>query len=48
MKRTLLTAAIALAASAGALAAPTFGLKNLPSGWDGSFEIKFQNMEAFT
>jgi len=48
MKRTLLAAAVAVAASTGALAAPSFNLTNIPVGWDGSYEIKFQNYESFT
>lgn len=48
MKRTLLTLAIGLGVSTSAMAIPSFSLSNIPTGWDGGFEIKFQNMESFT
>jgi hypothetical protein len=48
MKRQILAAAIALAATGSALAVPSFSLTNIPAGWDGSFEIKFTNFESFT
>lgn len=48
MKRSLISLAIGLSLSASAMAIPTFSLSNIPTGWDGSFEIKFQNMEGFS
>lgn len=44
--KLLLAVALALGVSTSAMAAPTFSLKNT-AGWDGSFEIKFTNYEAF-
>jgi len=43
MKRKLISLAIGLGFSASAMA---FTMNNIP-GWDGNFEAKFQNMEAF-
>lgn len=51
MKRSLLSLAIGLGFSASAMAftlsAPINPLTGAPIPWDGTFEIKFQNMEAF-
>jgi hypothetical protein len=50
MKRNIILLAFAtcLGFSATGMAVPIFSLKDVPAGWDGSFEIKFQNYESFT
>jgi hypothetical protein len=34
--------------ASSAIAVPSFSFKNIPAGWDGTFEIKYQNYESFS
>lgn len=47
MKSKLLALVLGAAAFA-ASAAPTFSFKNVPAGWDGTFQIKLNGFESFT